>query len=414
MSRSISFLLSLLLIVPGLFAQEPHPNAVNVPQGIVAAVKADPKTNITPLVDALLTGITTPEEKVRVLHDWVALNIQYDVNGFLGNSPIVYDTYDVIKTGRSVCEGYCNVFEVLLTTAGIENKKISGYARGYGFNLFKGDEKFEANHAWTAVKLAGKWSLIDVTWNSGYIDGMYFTPNYSLGYFMMPPEKFLYTHFPEDPQWQLVTDPKEFWEFAEMPYLTDRFFALDLDLVTPPARVYNTTEEFKLQFKIPDDVIVTANLYDMEENRIENRALTQRSGPDGTIDILFPSAGKFHLTMFAKFKDAKGPFIGVAEFGFIASAGRDGKFPVLFKKFIENGCKLIKPGAWPFKLAADSTVEFEFYAPGDEAGVETPTTMVMFQKNAAGNFAGKVKITGLPVRPFMKNGYTLNYICSWE
>lgn len=414
MRRTACIVLLFLFIVPGLFAQEPHPNAVNVPPGIAAAVKSDPKANFGQLVDALLTGISTDAEKIRVLHDWVALNIQYDVNGFLGNSPVVYDVYDVIKTGRSVCEGYCNVFELLLTTAGIENKKINGYARGYGFNLFSGDEKFESNHAWTAVKLAGEWKLIDVTWNSGYIDGMFFTPNYSLGYYMIEPGKFLYTHFPQDPQWQLVSAPLGFEKFSEMPYLTDRFFAMNLDLITPPAKVYSCGEEFRLQIKIPDGVVVTSNLYDMEENRIENRTLTQRSGKDGTVDILFPSAGKFHLTMFAKHKDAKGPYIGVAEFGFIASSGKDGKFPVLFKKFIENGCKLVKPGAWPFKLAADSTVDFEFYAPGEEAGVETPTAMVMLQKNAAGNFAGKVKISGLPVRPFMKQGYTLNYICSWE
>lgn len=414
MSRQVLFAILLLLMAFNLPAQDPHPNAVNVPQGIVAAVKADPKTNIIPLVDALLTGITSPAEKVRVLHDWVALNIEYDVNGFLGNSPVVYDTWEVIKTGKSVCEGYCNVFELLLTTAGIENKKITGYARGYGFDLFKGDEKFESNHAWNAVKLDGQWKLIDVTWNSGYIDGLYFRPHYSLGYYMIDPEKFLYTHFPDDPQWQLVAGPKEFWEFSEMPYLTDRFFALGLDLVTTPARLYNAGSEFRLEFKLPDDVVVTSNLYDMNETRVENRTLTQFSGTGGTIDILFPSAGKFHLTMFAKHKGEKGPYVGVAEFGFIASAGREGKFPELFRKFVENGCKLVKPGAWPFTLAADSTVEFEFYAPGEEAGVETPTSMVMLQKNAAGNFAGKVKITGLPVRPFMKQGYTLNYICSWE
>ena len=414
MSRTVKLSLMLLFTLHGLLAQAPHPNAVNVPAGVVAAVKADPKSNINALVDALLTGITTPEEKTRVLHDWVALNIQYDVNGFLGNSPVVYDTWDVIKTGRSVCEGYCNVFEVLLNTAGIENKKISGYARGYGFDLFKNDEKYESNHAWTAVKLAGEWKLIDVTWNSGFIDGMYFTPNYSLGYYALDPAKFLYTHFPEDPQWQLVNKPKNFSEFSEMPYLTDRFFALGLDLITPPARIYNATDKFRLEIKVPDDIVFMANLYDMQENRFENRTLAQRSGSEGVVDILFPAPGTFHLTMFAKHKDQKGPYIGVAEFGFTASAGRDGKFPVLFKKFIENGCKLIKPGAWPFTLAADSTVEFEFYAPGDEAGVETPDAMVMLQKNANGNFAGKVKITGLPVRPFMKQGYTLNYICSWE
>ena len=161
MLRSISFFLFLVLLLAlPTNAQSPHPNALNVPTGIDSKFRSDPEKNLTEFVNTILKGITSDEEKIRILHDWTAVNIRYDVEGYFGNSKIVYNTFDVIKTGKSVCEGYCNVLELLLTTAGIENKKVPGYARGYGFDIFAGNEKFESNHAWTAVKLNGKWASV--------------------------------------------------------------------------------------------------------------------------------------------------------------------------------------------------------------------------------------------------------------
>ncbi|MBK7866551.1 MAG: hypothetical protein IPJ75_05910 [Ignavibacteriales bacterium] len=280
----------------------PHPNALNVPSGIDSKFRSDPEKNLTEFVSTILKGITSDEEKIRILHDWTAVNIRYDVEGYFGNSKIVYNTFDVIKTGKSVCEGYCNVLELLLTTAGIENKKVPGYARGYGFDIFAGNEKFESNHAWTAVKLNGKWELIDVTWNSGFIDGIRFVPNYSLGYFLISPQKFVYTHFPENPEWQLLSPPHSFEEFSNMPYLSDRFFALGLDLINKSARILEAGAEFKLDISIPNGILLIAKLEDLDENSYDKATITQRVGEKGTVYIVFPKKGNYVLTLLQNTK----------------------------------------------------------------------------------------------------------------
>lgn len=395
-------------------AQSPHQRAVDIPSALASKIKDNPKQYLPELVQYLTNGISSDEEKTRIIHDWTALNIRYDVEGFFGNGKIVYDTYDVIKTGKSVCEGYCNVMEMLLTQAGIENKKISGYARGYGFNLFAEGEKFENNHAWTAVKLGGKWQLIDVTWNSGFVDGINFVPHYTLGYYHLEPEKFIHTHFPEAPEWQLLSAPIPFEKFIDMPYLTERFFALGFELITKPARSYTSGSKFDLELKIANDALFMATLYDSDGNEIDHSALAQRSSGKGTIHTIFPKAGKYKLTLFAKHKGEKGNYFGVADFAINASDGMNGEFPVLFKKFVENSCRIINPLTSPFTKQADGTVNFEFFAPVDEAGVESGEELTMLTKNGAGNFAGKVKINQYPVRIFMKVGNMLQYICSWE
>ena len=68
----------------------------------------------------------------------------------------------------------------------------------------------------------------------------------------------------------------------------------------------------------------------------------------------------------------------------------------------------------PFGAGADGMVNFEFFVPGDEAGVESGEELTMLTKNSSGNFAGKVKVAGFPVRIFMKVGNMLQYVCSWE
>jgi hypothetical protein len=410
---SISIILVLLLSFQ-IKAQTPHPNAMNVPSDLISKFKSNPELHLNDFVNTLLKGISSDEEKVKILHDWTTLNIQYDVEGYFGNGKIVYNTFDVIKTGKSVCEGYCNVFEVLLTTAKIENKKVAGYARGYGFDIFATNEKFESNHTWTAVKLNGKWQLIDVTWNSGFIDGIRFVPNYSLGYFLISPEKFVYTHFPEEPEWQLLSTPLSFAQFTNMPYLTDRFFALGLDLQTKSTRILDTGAEFTLEIKVPGDVHFMARLEDSDKNRYDKATLTQRTGENGKVYVVFPKKGNYTLTLFAKHIDEQGSYSGVADFGLRASAGSDAKFPLLFKKFVEFGCRLINPVTKPFKIGANQMVDFEFYAPVDEVGVECNEELTMLTKNSAGNFTGKVKITGYPVKVFMKTGDRLQFLCSWE
>ncbi|GAB1441974.1 hypothetical protein MASR2M39_08090 [Ignavibacteriales bacterium] len=415
MFRLISFFLFLVLLLAlPTVAQSPHHNAMNVPSGIESKFRSDPQKNLTEFVNSILKGITSEEEKVRILHDWTALNIRYDVEGYFGNSKIVYNTFDVIKTGKSVCEGYCNVLEVLLTTAGIENEKVAGYARGYGFDIFAGNEKFESNHAWTAVKLNGKWQLIDVTWNSGFIDGIKFVPNYSLGYYLISPQKFVYTHFPEDPKWQLLSPQHSFEEFGNMPYLSDRFFALGLDLINKPQKILDAGAEFKLDISIPKEILVMAKLEDLDGNRYDNATITQRVGEIGTVYIVFPKKGNYVLTLFAKHKDETGSYSGVADFGLRATAGSDAKFPILYKKFMEFGCRLISPLTKPFKMGSDQMVDFEFYAPVEEVGVDCGGQLTMLTKNTAGNFAGKVKITSYPVRVFVKTDDRLQFFCSWE
>ena len=103
-----------------------------------------------------LTGLDMNEYDIeKALHDWVIYNTKYD-----------YDTYNEVKiieasnywTGlfdnhMAVCAGYAGGFNMLLRLAGIECEYVSG------------TDALGGAHAWSAVRINGKWYLVDTTWD---------------------------------------------------------------------------------------------------------------------------------------------------------------------------------------------------------------------------------------------------------
>ncbi len=105
-------------------------------------------------------------QNAKALHDYLAKNVTYDhtyrnrtANGAL---------FD----GTTVCSGYADAYNMLLTLAGIESYSISGTASSGGRT---------AGHGWNLVKLDGRWVYVDVTWDdtdfpskTDYVEYTYF------------------------------------------------------------------------------------------------------------------------------------------------------------------------------------------------------------------------------------------------
>ena len=146
-------------------------------------------------IESLAAYLTKPAkndtEKVRAIYRWIAENIDYDVQGFSSGSYGDTSAEGVLKSGRSVCSGYSNLFEKLANASGLDAVTISGYAKGYGYTpgmRFSGP----TDHAWNAVKIDEKWYQIDSTWGAGSVDndGKY-NREFEDYYFLTPPEEFI-------------------------------------------------------------------------------------------------------------------------------------------------------------------------------------------------------------------------------
>lgn len=106
-------------------------------------------------VKAILQKIITPgmdnHQKVKVIHDWVVLNLKYD------NTYSKYTAYEGLQSGSAVCQGYSLLTYKLLLGAGIPNKIVEGKAKPEG--------GVSQSHAWNLVQLDGRWYHLDTTWD---------------------------------------------------------------------------------------------------------------------------------------------------------------------------------------------------------------------------------------------------------
>jgi len=167
----------------------------------------------------------TEADKSRAIWLWITDNITYDVDSFLSGAPIDTSAEATLKTRISICEGYANLFYALASEMGLEAAVVTGYAKGYGY--VEGMPFEIANHAWNAVKIDGTWQLLDATWGAGVIDSnQEFIRSYDESWHMPDPEQFIFSHLPENADWQLVDDYSiDKTRFESLPNLHPVFFS---------------------------------------------------------------------------------------------------------------------------------------------------------------------------------------------
>lgn len=89
-------------------------------------------------------------QKVFTIHNYIVNNTSYDTSNPIPGQ--AYTDYGVFKMRKAVCEGYSKAMYRLLTDAGIKSYLV----KGYGNNQ---------SHAWLIVRIDGKYTHIDPTWD---------------------------------------------------------------------------------------------------------------------------------------------------------------------------------------------------------------------------------------------------------
>ncbi|KAF5834677.1 hypothetical protein DUNSADRAFT_8559 [Dunaliella salina] len=172
------------------------------------------------LVEYLTQVTRNTEEAIRVLHRWVTHNISYNVEGL--RSGIYGDTSadGVLRGRKGVCSGYATLFSALCKEARIEQREISGVAKGStweGEQLCRSSAMPDSNHAWNAVYLPEQdgWGILDCTWSAGHLasHGNY-ERSYKDVYFLTRPDLFVIDHLPSTPEWSLLSCPPSWLEIV--------------------------------------------------------------------------------------------------------------------------------------------------------------------------------------------------------
>lgn len=182
------------------------------------------KLDMWELTDYAQKHLKNHEQLAKFFYYWMRNNIKYDYE-YLDKMDKNSNDYEqkqdelrVYEDRKGVCGGYANLFSWFMREVGIEVEYIIGHIRderNHYVELMTDDDYL---HAWNAIKLNGKWILVDATW--GASDGS----NAVEFYFNMKPELAIISHFPKNPKWQLLKHPVSLKEFNESKFVQPIWF----------------------------------------------------------------------------------------------------------------------------------------------------------------------------------------------
>ncbi|MGE5417220.1 MAG: transglutaminase domain-containing protein [Acidobacteriota bacterium] len=182
--------------------------------GIAASSRLNkPDPLVAALAQQLIIGKESDADKVRAIHDWVANNIEYDIEGARTRKYEDSLAVRVLQRKKGICGGYSNLISAMLDAVGVRNRIVEGWAR-------HSDETWadllrrspEADHAWNEVYIGGRWIIIDSTWDAGYTDDSLsvFHKQFSLKYYDPDPACFGLDHSQTKPSITPL-DPNDYY-----------------------------------------------------------------------------------------------------------------------------------------------------------------------------------------------------------
>lgn len=340
---------ALLLAPPALAGERAEEKAAAAKKKFAAIDRhalATPKSaerGINSLAAHLTRPARTELEKARAIFRWVTHNIAYDADAFFSrrfrDARATPDS--VLKSRRGVCDGYARIYEGLAKAAGLEVVRVSGYAKGFGYET--GDQiPKESNHAWNAVKVGGRWILLDTTWGSGAVSSetRSFVRIYQEHYFQTKPEQMIYAHLPEDPKWQLLDRQVSRGEFAALPKLRPLFFEHKLKLRSHGEGEITTGDQVEVLVEAPAGVEMSARVHEKDRPLERTLSTVRREGNRFIINARFPKKGPFILRLYTKRGERGGSYGAAMEYSVRASSGTRERFPFYLPPYFSDGLKL--------------------------------------------------------------------------
>ncbi|WP_017301972.1 transglutaminase domain-containing protein [Nodosilinea nodulosa] len=261
-----------------------HPTVVNMPANV--------ETSIESVAQYIASQEKDPMMRVKALHDYVADRIAYDApNYFAGNYP-PQDAATVFQRRVAVCAGYAKLLEALGQAIGEEIVYVVGDSRSSTSDL-EGQ-----SHAWNAAKVNGQWYLLDATWDSGTVDrASGFKKAYKTDYLFPPPEVMGISHFPDDENFQLRSQPITRGEFLRQPMMRAQFFAEGMKLVAPMRSQTDTNQNAVIQLQNPNQRWILSSYSLKGSNQAEYCTDSATQAPQITCPL--PSSGTYEINLFS-------------------------------------------------------------------------------------------------------------------
>lgn len=309
------------------------------------AAPAGVQSSVSALASYLARAGDDELTKTRALFRWITGNIDYDAAGLRSGNYGDLSPEGVLRRRVAVCQGYAQLAEALGAAMGLEVRVVSGWSKGYGYQPgqpFTG----QPNHAWNAVRIGGRWRLMDPTWGAGHLDErMVFVRRFQEHYFLTDPGAFVYDHLPTDSTWQLLEQPLDAARYVELPHLTPGFFRTGLRLGSHRRARIEASGTTSVSIGVTRPVELLAQVLEVASRRPLSGtwALVQTNGEQAELRAAFPRPGEYLLRLFAKPAGEDGPAGWALDYFVHNSGAAGGELPQTYSGFTQNGVWLIEP-----------------------------------------------------------------------
>ena len=173
----------------------------------------------------------------------------------------------------------------------------------------------QGQHSWNAVLVNGAWRLVDCHWAARRLVGRKVAPEnvrYELDeyYFMPDPHQLVFTHFPDDTNWQLLERTISLSDFEHLVPVKSAFFKYGLQILSHREAVIHTNREVTIRIGCPAQkaahLAFTFTLTTDDGSEELNGVKMNRFGMQETLEnIAFftirpPQKGSYRLIIYAK------------------------------------------------------------------------------------------------------------------
>ena len=337
-------------------------------------------------------------ERAYLAYYWVAHNIDYDLKSFTKGKELNMSSDNVLKTGQSVCGGFSTLYHDLVTAMGINCVNIDCFAKGYGFQIGEAIPN-KTNHQHNAIELNGAWFLVDSTWGAGSVVDKSFKKDFNNYYFCCEPKEFILTHFPTDPQWQLLHQqiPKEV--YSVFPFIDKRFFQFGFKSMSPFISECTTEQILDVEFyydpDLDNNLRMNANLY-LGKKEEKNSVLIQKYDDFFRIRILLNKKGTY-VAHFFGINGEEERFRQITEIKINCNKNQDK--PLALPKMENNYGELALEAPFCDRLPKGSNINFKLYSfTIDEITIVRGNEWIKVPRGADGYFQKTVEAKGKEVK----------------
>jgi len=163
----------------------------SIPAPLVQSNQILLQTEVSNVLASIIKPGFTDFDKVKAIHDYLALNVAYDLDNF-ENDTVPADSYaafGALVNGIAVCDGYTKAAQLLMNQLNIENHYVVGYGNG-------------GLHSWNLVQLGGNYYFMDITWDDPTPDK---PGNVRYAYFLVTSEQLRKDHEWTEVNWPTAT-----------------------------------------------------------------------------------------------------------------------------------------------------------------------------------------------------------------